>query len=709
MFTQKINRVLTGICLFILPHFAFSSGFIENNSLTSGGANYAQQGKIIPPGEINTAAYISAGNYQYPQAESNVEIHTYPRVRSPDGGVKEGFLHIGIKGQDRQFSELAPMNLVFVVDVSQSMQKEGRLEWVKEALIKFTEKVRSVDSLALVSFNEKAEIRFAAALIETGENRQGFLTAVNSLSAAGVTDLEAGLTLGYEQSKINYRPDGINAVLLLSDGTDLSARLVREQAMSGDIRISLSWSNRNDLDLHVVTPLGEEIYFNRMRDSTGGIQDVDMNVDGESSEPVENIFWGKDMARSGDYRVYVQNYSYFEDNENPTPFQVEVKNGDDYKIFEGRISGTGRSSNTDAGVFTFGDTNQVSSLFQLAENYRAQGITIAAFGVGVDFDPELIQNLALRGGGHSRFLNDREKTMVTFSSDEEFKRIAVITARGLELKVDFMPGIEIAETWGYNYKIENNSVSYQLPVLNMGEDKIILIHYRVLPPASNPGAALKLSAGDSAGNPAVLYDGVIGLGETSAAEQALSMARQSETRMRIAGAFTGAGERYYRTGGDRLSALRSAAGMAAAGQNEIQTARGERNDPRLFNDEYNLLARYLETINGELPAEDPIESLIAANTISPVSPRQVTVTVIPGIPNVQNGRTYTLQVGSYQIVNNAQDAHRRLQNAGFTPAYEQFNGYTRVVIPNVRSAEAAAIINRIGAAGFYTIWVREVW
>lgn len=105
-------------------------------------------------------------------------------------------------------------------------------------------------------------------------------------------------------------------------------------SVEGELRVSLSWHNRDDLDLHVSEPTGNEIFFARkVSGSTGGNLDVDMNVTSPVKNAVENIIW-PDRGRmvNGKYNVWVNNYRKRDAID--TGFTVEVEHGGVTRVYD---------------------------------------------------------------------------------------------------------------------------------------------------------------------------------------------------------------------------------------------------------------------------------------------------------------------------------------------------------------------------------------
>jgi hypothetical protein len=112
--------------------------------------------------------------------------------------------------------------------------------------------------------------------------------------------------------------------------TEMRERLEAAGAKQGAIEIGLSWENTNDLDLHVIDPNGERVFFHRKRCSSGGELDVDRNAScgNVTDRPVEHVVWTEDTPPRGSYTVCVHHFQTCGGVAAPTPFQLEMKIGD---------------------------------------------------------------------------------------------------------------------------------------------------------------------------------------------------------------------------------------------------------------------------------------------------------------------------------------------------------------------------------------------
>ena len=119
----------------------------------------------------------------------------------------------------------------------------------------------------------------------------------------------------------------------------LAERLVREGAKSGDVRISLMWDDTSDLDVHVVTPSSQRIYYGGKRSNCGGELDVDMNAGGcaLSTTPVENVYWGHGVAPRGEYSVTVAMYRNRNVLKAESSYSGEVEVGGVVTSFRGKV------------------------------------------------------------------------------------------------------------------------------------------------------------------------------------------------------------------------------------------------------------------------------------------------------------------------------------------------------------------------------------
>jgi Ca-activated chloride channel family protein len=615
----------------------FAAGASEAASAgsSSRGAYLADQGVIVPPEEVHVNSYVASIDYSYPDPEQAVGVTLFSGNGQLSASGQEGLLHVGIQGRRRAFEDLPSLNVVFVIDISSSMDEQDKLAWIKEGFAIFLDRVRDKDFVSVVVFNNEARVVFPSTRMGARGAHERLKAAVGEIEAGGGSNLEQGLERGYEQVMVNYRSDYTNRVLFLSDGTEMSSRLARAGAKSGDVRISLMWNNRNDLDLHVVDPAGVHIFFGNKRSRTRGELDVDMNVRGETTKPVENIYWPLGGAPEGSYKVFVVNYGYHDRRVDETPFVVEVQNRNEISRYEDVFPGFSAKRRRRICEFEFRGTSgrrrELSMLEEMAAGYRELGVNVSTIGVGMAFDMELMTRLSRAGGGSSRFIANHEGMEKIFGS--EFDRMVVPAARNLEMELRFMPGVRILETWGYEHRIDGSVVTFSQATLHNRDYETILVRYR-LPPQERTGLVELARFGmhyeelDGAGRriaPAVARVEIVE-GEAPVAGYSNGTVLRSGTMLRFALNMRRIGELYYtpelmaslaagvhEVGGRTRANLDQAMEVAVATKKDLLNAR-LRLDDTAFDDEIEIMDSYIQTLGRMMGMEEARVALRSRDT-----------------------------------------------------------------------------------------------
>ena len=176
---------------------------------------YVNEGNLPPAEAIRVEEFVNYFQQDYP-APPNIAFGIYADgAPSPFHYDGTQILRFGIQGYDVPAEQRKPASLTFVIDVSGSMAMENRLELVKQSLQLLVDRLRPTDSVAIVVYGSEARVVLNPT---SGEDRATILNAIYSLQPEGATNAEAGLRLGYQMAALAFRPDGINRVILCSDG-----------------------------------------------------------------------------------------------------------------------------------------------------------------------------------------------------------------------------------------------------------------------------------------------------------------------------------------------------------------------------------------------------------------------------------------------------------------------------------------------------------
>ncbi len=178
--------------------------------------NYLLGQNQLPPDEAirieEFVNYFDAG-YDSPTDESfAIYLDSAP---APFGYEGHYVLRVGIQGKYIAPEDRQPSLLIFVIDVSGSMDMENRLGLVKETLALLVNELREDDRVAIAVYSDNSRVVLQPT---PASEKETLLNAINALQSEGSTNAEAGLNLGYQVARENLRDGENTRVILLSDG-----------------------------------------------------------------------------------------------------------------------------------------------------------------------------------------------------------------------------------------------------------------------------------------------------------------------------------------------------------------------------------------------------------------------------------------------------------------------------------------------------------
>ncbi|AHJ99740.1 vWA domain-containing protein [Hymenobacter swuensis] len=178
---------------------------------------FLQQGQLPPTDAVRVEEMLNYFQYDYPQPAASAPEPFRVITEQAQCPWNAGHQLVQVALQARQIAteKLPPANLVFLVDVSGSMQGEDRLGLVQQSLRLLTKQLRPQDRVALVVYAGAA----GTVLPPTaGSERATILSAIDNLSAGGSTAGGAGLRLAYQVARQHFNKESNNRVILCTDG-----------------------------------------------------------------------------------------------------------------------------------------------------------------------------------------------------------------------------------------------------------------------------------------------------------------------------------------------------------------------------------------------------------------------------------------------------------------------------------------------------------
>lgn len=182
----------------------------------------------LPPADaVRVEELINYFDYQYKPPTGNDPVAIYTDMIRCPWEPRHQLVRIGVKAMEVSNEKLPPANLVFLIDVSGSMDTPNKLPLVIQSLKALTQQLRPIDHVAIVVYAGAAGLVLPST---PGSEKVTIMDALDKLEAGGSTAGGDGIQLAYNTAAANYLKEGNNRVILATDG-DFNVGISSEQGL----------------------------------------------------------------------------------------------------------------------------------------------------------------------------------------------------------------------------------------------------------------------------------------------------------------------------------------------------------------------------------------------------------------------------------------------------------------------------------------------
>lgn len=229
--------------------------------------NSLEQGAMPTADGVRVEEFVNFFDYRdAPPADLSTPFAIHTEAGPSPFGEGMHLLRVALKGYDVNPAERPAANLVFLVDVSGSMNAPNKLGLVKYSLRRLTETLRPDDTIGLAVYAGNAGVVLDPTPVSDAET---IIAALDQLSAGGSTHGSAGIQAAYGLAEQAFKPNGVNRVILCSDGdfnvgvTGTALYDLIEEKREGGVSLSVfgfGRGNYNDRDMEQMADRGNGNY-----------------------------------------------------------------------------------------------------------------------------------------------------------------------------------------------------------------------------------------------------------------------------------------------------------------------------------------------------------------------------------------------------------------------------------------------------------------
>lgn len=176
---------------------------------------FINEGQLPPTGAVRIEEMINYFTYNYPQPTGSAPFTINTEYAVCPWNTQHQLVSIGLQGKKIPVENLPASNIVFLVDVSGSMDEPNKLPLVKSSMKLLADQLRPQDRVALVVYAGSAGLVLPST---SGSEKTKIKDAIDELEAGGSTAGGEGILLAYKTAEKNFIKNGNNRVVLCSDG-----------------------------------------------------------------------------------------------------------------------------------------------------------------------------------------------------------------------------------------------------------------------------------------------------------------------------------------------------------------------------------------------------------------------------------------------------------------------------------------------------------
>lgn len=225
-------------------------------------------GGALPPSDaVRVEELINYFPYDYALPRDGRPFAVHTALAPAPWNAQRVLLRVAIKGQDVAQQSLPPANLVFLVDVSGSMESADKLPLLRSSLKLLVDQMRPVDRISLVTYAGSTQVVLPPT---SGADKAAIKAAIDGLRAGGGTAGASGIELAYRAAQQSFIDGGINRILLATDGdfnvgvsdTEQLKKMVEAQRRTGISLSTLGFGtgNYNEQLMEQIADVGDGAY-----------------------------------------------------------------------------------------------------------------------------------------------------------------------------------------------------------------------------------------------------------------------------------------------------------------------------------------------------------------------------------------------------------------------------------------------------------------